>query len=301
MRRRTNQQASLRGFRLTHAKFKSNNGLLELPAMPEGNVMSSYQIVPLRAFSDNYIWTIRDATHAIVVDPGDATPVRDYLAAEKLELAAIIITHHHADHIGGVKALIAGRKIPPDFQVYGPHDPRVPDATRRLAEGESITLPHFGIRLTVMEVPGHTSSHIAYYSEPGEGILFCGDTLFAAGCGRLFEGTPAQMHDSLSKFMRLPDDTRVYCTHEYTLSNIRFARAADPENSALAAWDARAKAMREVDVPTVPTTIALERATNPFVRCNDAGVIASASQRAGKPLADPVSVLAAIREWKNNF
>ncbi len=256
--------------------------------------MNTCDVIPLRAFSDNYIWTLRDATHAIVVDPGDAKPVLDYLAAEKLELAAIIITHHHSDHIGGVKALLAKHPVP----VYGPHDPRVPDATQRLAEGDSITLPHFGIRLTVMEVPGHTSSHIAYH---GNGMLFCGDTLFAAGCGRLFEGTPAQMHDSLSKFMRLPDDTRVYCTHEYTLSNIRFARAADPANHALMEWEARAKALREVDVPTVPTTIALERATNPFVRCTESGVVAAASARAGKPLADPVSVLATIREWKNNF
>ena len=242
--------------------------------------MPAYQIIPIRAFSDNYIWTVRDGTHAIVVDPGDAKPVLDYLAAEKLELAAIIITHHHNDHIGGVKELIAGRSIP----VYAPHDPRIPDATQRLHEGESITLPHFGIKLAVLEVPGHTSSHIAYH---GEGILFCGDTLFAAGCGRLFEGTPAQMHDSLSKFMRLPDDTRVYCTHEYTLSNIRFARAAEPDNHALMDWEARAKAMREVDTPTVPTTIALERATNPFVRCTEAGVVATASQHAGKPLSDP--------------
>jgi hydroxyacylglutathione hydrolase len=258
--------------------------------------MNSYEVIPLRAFSDNYIWTIRDASHAVVVDPGDAKPVLAYLAAEKLTLAAIIITHHHADHIGGVKELISGRDIP----VYGPHDPRVPDATQRLAEGESITLPHFGIRLDVMEVPGHTSSHIAYYGTDS-GLLFCGDTLFAAGCGRLFEGTPAQMHASLGKFMRLPDSTRVYCTHEYTLSNIRFARAADPANSALIDWDARAKAMREVDLPTVPTTIGLERATNPFVRCHEAGVIASASQRAGKSLSDAVSVLATIREWKNSF
>jgi hydroxyacylglutathione hydrolase len=259
--------------------------------------MSPYEVVPLRAFNDNYIWTIRDASHAVVIDPGDAKPVIDYLATERLELAAIIITHHHADHTGGVKELVAGRSIP----VYGPHDPRVPDATQRLAEGESITLPHFGIKLTVLEVPGHTSSHIAYYSEPSDSMLFCGDTLFAAGCGRLFEGTPAQMHNSLGKFMRLPDDTRVFCAHEYTLSNIRFARAADPANSALTDWHARAKAMREVDAPTVPTTIALERATNPFVRCNEPGVIASASQHAGKPLPDAVSVLAAIREWKNNF
>jgi hydroxyacylglutathione hydrolase len=260
----------------------------------EGIPMSQYEVVALRAFSDNYIWTLRDARHAIVVDPGDAKPVLAYLSAENLELAAIIITHHHADHIGGVPQLIAGRTIP----VYGPQDPRVPDATRRLADGESITLPHFGIPLTVMEVPGHTSSHIAYY---GDGMLFCGDTLFAAGCGRLFEGTPAQMHDSLGKFMRLPDSTRVYCAHEYTLANIRFAKAAEPDNRALIEWESRAQALRQKDLPTVPSTIALERATNPFVRCGEAGVIASASRHAGKPLADPVSVLAAIREWKNSF
>src|SRR6187402_639978 len=133
--------------------------------------MNPYEVVALRAFNDNYIWTLRDATRAIVVDPGDAQPVLDYLAAEKLELLAIVITHHHADHIGGVAQLIAGRTIP----VYGPHDPRVPDATQRLAEGESITLPHFGIKLSVLEVPGHTRSHIAFY---GDGMLFCGDTLF---------------------------------------------------------------------------------------------------------------------------
>ena len=149
-------------------------------------------------------------------------------------------------------------------------------------------------------MPGHTPGHIAYWFPESE-ALFCGDTLFAAGCGRLFEGTPAQMHDSLGKFMSLPDTTRVYCTHEYTLSNIRFARAAEPANQALMDWEARAKAMREVDVPTVPTTIALERATNPFVRCTQPGIISTASQRAGKALSDPVSVLAAIREWKNSF
>jgi len=256
--------------------------------------MIPYEIVPLRAFNDNYIWTIRDATRAIVVDPGDAKPVLDYLAAEKLELLAIVITHHHADHIGGVKQLIAGRTIP----VYAPHDPRVPDATQRLTEGESITLPHFGIQLKVLEVPGHTSSHIAYYDDD---MLFCGDTLFAAGCGRLFEGTPAQMYDSLSKFMRLPDATRVYCAHEYTLANIRFAKAAEPANRAVIDWETRAQAMRQKDLPTVPSTIALERAANPFVRCAEPGIIASASRRAGKALTDPVSVLAAIREWKNNF
>jgi hydroxyacylglutathione hydrolase len=220
--------------------------------------------------------------------------VEAYLAAQQLTLAGILITHHHNDHIGGVSALAASRDIP----VFGPHDERIPQATVRLREGETVTLPHFNIVLSVLEVPGHTSSHIAYH---GAGMLFCGDTMFAAGCGRLFEGTPAQMHASLAKFMRLPDDTRVYCTHEYTLSNIRFARAADPGNTALMAWEARARAMREVDLETVPTTIALERETNPFVRCTTPGIVATASQRAGKPLADAVAVLAQIREWKNKF
>ena len=256
--------------------------------------MNPYDVVPLRAFNDNYIWTLRDARYAVVVDPGDAQPVLDYLAAEKLELLAVVITHHHADHIGGVARLIAGRKLP----VYGPHDPRVPEATQRLAEGESITLPHFGVTLTVLEVPGHTSSHIAYY---GDGMLFCGDTLFAAGCGRLFEGTPAQMHDSLSKFMRLPDTTQVYCAHEYTLANLRFAKAAESANRAVVEWEARAQDLRKQDLPTVPSTIGLERAANPFVRCTQAQVIASASGHAGKALTDPVSVLAALRTWKNNF
>lgn len=256
--------------------------------------MTPYEIVALRAFNDNYIWTIRDTARAIVVDPGDAQPVLDYLAAEKLELLAIVITHHHKDHIGGVAQLMQGRDIP----VYGPHDPRIPEATQRLAEGESIALPYFGIKLTVLEVPGHTSSHIAFYNDD---MLFCGDTLFAAGCGRLFEGTPAQMHDSLSKFMSLPDTTFVYCAHEYTLANIRFAKAAEPANRALIEWEPRAQALRQQNLPTVPTTIALERAANPFVRCTEPGIIASASQRAGKPLTDPVSVLAAIRDWKNNF
>lgn len=255
--------------------------------------MKRYQVVPVRAFNDNYIWTIRDARHAIVVDPGDATPVLDYLAEQKLELAAILITHHHNDHIGGVKQLISRRAIP----VYGPHDSRVPDANQPLKQGESITLPYFDVSLTVMEVPGHTRSHIAYY---GDGMLFCGDTLFAAGCGRLFEGTAAQMHDSLSRFMRLPDETQVYCTHEYTLANIRFARTVEPDNEVLTNWEARARALREVDVPTLPSTIGLERATNPFVRCSEPGVMARASARAGRRLSDPASVLATIREWKNH-
>lgn len=256
--------------------------------------MSTYEIVPLRAFSDNYVWTLRDATHAVVVDPGDAKPVITYLDREGLTLAAILNTHHHADHVGGNAELLRRWKVP----VFGPHDDRIPDVSQRLADGERITLPHFGVELEVMEIPGHTRSHIAFH---GGGMLFCGDTLFAAGCGRLFEGTPAQMHHSLSRLADVPGDTRVYCGHEYTLSNVRFAKAVEPRNQALIELEQRASRQREQDLPTLPTDIAQEKATNPFVRVHEPAVIASASAHAGRQLHDPVDVLAALREWKNNF
>lgn len=256
--------------------------------------MSAFEVIPLRAFTDNYIWTIRDGGHAAVVDPGDARPVLDYLKREKLILVAILNTHHHADHVGGNSALLERYKAP----VFGPHDPRIAEVTRRLADGERMTLPHFGLEFEVMEIPGHTRTHIAFH---GAGMLFCGDTLFAVGCGRLFEGTPQQMHDSLAKLVRVPDATRVYCGHEYTLSNIRFAKVANPDNRALRELETHARQLRDKDQPTLPSTIALEKATNPFLRCREPDVIAAASKYAGKPLTDPVSVLAAIREWKNNF
>jgi hydroxyacylglutathione hydrolase len=252
------------------------------------------EIVPLRAFSDNYVWTLRDERCAAVVDPGDARPVFDYLEREKLELVAILNTHHHADHVGGNAALLSRWKVP----VFGPRDERIAEVTRGLRDGERFVLPHFGIEFAVLEIPGHTRSHIAFY---GDGMLFCGDTLFAAGCGRLFEGTPRQMHDSLTRLAALPDATRVYCGHEYTLANVRFARVAEPDNAALRELEAEAKALRERDLPTLPSTIGREKATNPFVRVTQPAVIASASARAGRPLDDPVSVLAAIREWKNSF
>lgn len=251
-------------------------------------------IVPIPAFSDNYIWTIRDATHAVVVDPGDAQPVIDYLRREGLELAAILNTHHHADHVGGNAALLALFPVP----IYGPRDERIPEVTVAVGEGDQITLPHFDVQLGVSEIPGHTRTHIAFH---GAGMLFCGDTLFAAGCGRLFEGTPEQMHRSLSKLAALPGDTAVYCGHEYTVSNIKFARAVEPDNAALAAWGMRAQRLRDTDRPTLPTDLALELETNPFLRCTEPGVIASASHHAGRPLQNPVDVLATIRDWKNNF
>ena len=256
--------------------------------------MRSFEIVPLRAFADNYIWTIRDERRAAVVDPGDARPVLDYLEREKLELVAILNTHHHADHVGGNAGLLARWKVP----VFGPHDERIREVTRALKDGERCTLPHFGIEFEILEIPAHTRTHIAFH---GGGMLFCGDTLFAAGCGRLFEGTPRQMHDSLTRLMRLPDDTQVYCGHEYTRANVRFARAADPDNAALRALESRAKELRDQDLPTLPSTIGQEKATNPFVRVREPAVIAAANRFAGKTLNDPASVLGAMREWKNGF
>jgi hydroxyacylglutathione hydrolase len=256
--------------------------------------MATFEVVPVRAFSDNYVWTIRDKTHAAVVDPGDAAPVIAYLDREGLTLAAIINTHHHADHVGGNAALLRRWPVP----VFGPNDTRIPDVTRRLADGDRITLPHFGVEFEIFDIPGHTRTHIAFH---GGGMLFCGDTLFAVGCGRLFEGTPAQMHRSLQRLAELPDTTRVYCGHEYTLSNIRFAKAAEPGNQALLDLEKRAAAQRAQDLPTLPTDIGQEKATNPFLRVEEPQVVASASRYAGKSLSDPVSVLAAIREWKNNF
>ena len=182
-------------------------------------------IIPIRAFSDNYIWAIREGSHAVVVDPGDAAPVERWLAREGVALAGILVTHHHGDHVGGVVALSARRNIP----VFGPAREDIPGRTRALAEGDAVELEHPPLRLHVVNVPGHTAGHIAYVGEIDRyPVAFVGDTLFAGGCGRLFEGTPAQMAASLARLAALPGDTHVYCAHEYTLANLRFARAVEP-------------------------------------------------------------------------
>lgn len=251
-------------------------------------------IYPVQAFHDNYIWVMRDRKYAAVVDPGDDEPVLEYLRRENLRLVAILNTHHHADHVGGNAGLLHHFPVP----VYGPRGEDIATLTDRLGEGDRIVLPELDIPFEVFDIPGHTSGHIAYY---GANSLFCGDTLFACGCGRLFEGTPEQMYTSLQKLAGLPGDTRVYCGHEYTLDNIRFAKAAEPENEVLPERESEARALRERSLPTLPSTIRLERATNPFLRCTEAGVIASASRQAGRTLTSPVEVFAAIREWKNRF
>ena len=254
------------------------------------------KLIALPAFSDNYIWMLHDGRHAVVVDPGESAPVINALDSHKLQLAAILVTHHHADHVDGVDELRSRLQGP----VYGPRRERIPHPYVALDDGD--TLEVLGLRFKVIDVPGHTSGHIAFFTEDGgaEPILFCGDTLFSGGCGRLFEGTPAQMHHSLSRLAALPGPTRVCCAHEYTLSNLRFARAVEPKNHDLADYNVWCEAQRAINEPTLPSSIATERLVNPFLRCAEPGV-ALVAQTRGATSTDPVAVLAALRQWKNEF
>jgi len=250
------------------------------------------QIIPLPAFRDNYIWLLRNGSTATVVDPGDAAPVLRYLVDEDLTLGAILITHHHSDHVGGIDALLAAHPVP----VYGPAREAIPAITQPVGNGDVVSVP--GADFQVIDVPGHTAGHVAYYAAP---TLFCGDTLFAAGCGRIFEGTPAQLFASLERLAELPGDTQVYCTHEYTMSNLAFAAAVEPNNSAIAERMALCQALRADERPTVPFRLDGERRSNPFLRTREAEVIRQAEAQAGRGLSGPEEVFAALREWKNRF
>lgn len=253
-------------------------------------------LIALDAFADNYIWMLHDGARAIVVDPGDGAPVVAALEARQLMLAAILVTHHHGDHVGGVDALRPRLQGP----VYGPARERIPEPFVPVADGDVVDV--LGLRFQVIDVPGHTAGHIAYFHDDGldAPLLFCGDTLFSAGCGRLFEGTPQQMHASLQRLANLPGRTRVCCAHEYTLSNLKFAQAVEPGNAARAAYERDCIARRERHEPTLPSSIERERAVNPFLRCAEPEV-AGAALRHGAPNADPAAVFATLRQWKNDF
>ncbi len=253
-------------------------------------------LIPIPAFADNYLWLLHDGHQALVVDPGDAAPVQRVLQQNNLQLCAILVTHHHADHTGGVDTL----RNETGAAVYGPATEHIPKPYAPLKEGDNVNA--MGLNFNVIDVPGHTSGHIAYYTPDmnGKPLLFCGDTLFSGGCGRLFEGTPSQMLASLDKLAALPGNTEVCCTHEYTLSNLRFAVAVDPDNQTLAAYQMRCESLREQNKPTLPTSIAQELLINPFLRTRKNALISSARQF-DAAAQDDVSVFAAIRQFKNRF
>ena len=269
-----------------------------MPNLSNPASQNALRIIPIPAFADNYIWLICNGHEAVVVDPGLALPVLEALATHQLKLISILLTHHHQDHVGGVTELIEATQA----YVYGPAGEKLPFCDAALKEGDQVNEALPGLKLSVLDVPGHTAGHIAYYGHfNNTPILFCGDTLFAAGCGRLFEGTAAQMTTSLAKFAALPADTQVFCAHEYTLSNMRWACEVEPSNKALQRWQKTATDQRSQAIPTLPSTIGQELACNPFMRAQHPDVAQAATTWSQRELHTPVEVFAALREWKNNF
>jgi len=287
----------------TAAATRTRRNLLDFPVSAARRAIGSHgtewnmpevTVTAIPAFSDNYIWLVSTGGETCaVVDPGDAEPVLRALNRDALRLSSILLTHHHPDHTGGVAELAKAGGV----AVYGPHDPRIPGQTRSYSEGERVGLDDLGLSFEVLEVPGHTSTHIAFF---GHGCLFCGDTLFSVGCGRLFEGTAEQMQESLDKLAALPPDTRVYCAHEYTLSNCDFALQVEPDNPALIRRASEVEAARAAGRGTVPTTLAQEMAVNPFLRTRKEAIVQAARKR--NPGVEPgASTLAEIRAWKDSF
>ena len=256
------------------------------------------KVHPITAFDDNYIWCIHNDRHAYVVDPGDHHPVVEFLSEQRLTLAGIMITHHHADHIGGVRTLVDYSDRQQALPIWGPKTPRFPFVTHPVTEGDTLELQGVGLKCSVMEVPGHTLDHIAYISDLG---LFCGDTLFSAGCGRLFEGNAQQMQNNFNRFRALPDGTAVYCSHEYTLANIAFAEHIWVDNNTLTLHQRWAEQQLAKGVPTLPSTIAIEKNINPFMNTHSDELRLALQQRLQRPITSDVDAFAALRELKDTF
>lgn len=259
----------------------------------------SLQLHAIPAFNDNYIWLLHNGRHAVVVDPGDASPVFKALKKLNLPLSAILITHHHHDHVGGVKEL---HQAFPDAPIYGPASESIPHRTHALSQDQTVHLSDLGISLKVLDIPGHTAGHIAYfgYSDHNEPILFCGDTLFSGGCGRLFEGTAAQMVESLEKICALPLNTLVCCAHEYTLANLTWALEVEPDNTQLQDYYHTVSALRAVNKITLPSTIEREQQINPFLRTHIPTVQLNAANYSQRQASNNTEVFAQLREWKND-
>ena len=261
------------------------------------NFATSIGVRAVRAFADNYVWLIeapRMPGVVVAVDPGEAAPVKAELARSGATLAAILLTHHHPDHVGGAAELSKGGKV----RVIGPADERIPLGIETVGDGDRCELPDLGLGFDILHVPGHTLSHIAFF---GHGALFCGDTLFSAGCGRMFEGNPRQMNASLNRLRELPPDTRMYCGHEYTEANLRFALTVEPANRDAQDYRARVAALRAAGSPSLPSPLSLERRVNPFLRCEVPEVCAAAAAHAGHALERPDEVFGTLRAWKDQF
>ena len=253
-----------------------------------------YNITPIPTLKDNYVWAIINKPKVLIVDPGEAAPVAEFLQRHRLDLAGIIITHHHWDHTNGIINLINQYPAP----VWGPSKENIPGITHPLHDNDKINLDSFPIELTIIAIPGHTLGHIAYYAR---GMLFCGDTLFAAGCGRLFEGTALQLYTSLQKIAALPEDTNIYCAHEYTLNNLHFAQTVEPNNKQITELIAQISALRKQGLPSLPSTLRKEKATNPFLRCDSPDVKENVEQYANKKLNDPLEIFTYLRKWKDGW
>ncbi|MGB2739478.1 MAG: hydroxyacylglutathione hydrolase [Cognaticolwellia sp.] len=269
--------------------------------MLQSQSTTNIKISMIKAFSDNYIWAIssNSGQKLALVDPGDANVCIEFIEQHKIQLSTILITHHHADHVGGIKKLLEyckNKQWP--LTVYGPESENIPHCDVALNESHTVKLADFDLEFKIIDLPGHTSGHIAYLSQDN---LFCGDTLFSGGCGRLFEGTASQMLSSLEKLSALPERTHVYCAHEYTQANLNFALTVEPCNSELVHYYNQVLQKREQDIPTIPTSIMLEKKINPFLRCHEPSLMTSASEFSGDAVTDKLKAFTIIRAWKDNF